>query len=62
MTFLGGNQKSVCEERTEVRQISQKGTEIKWGKVAGPGKRVPSRGKRVFKGPVARGNRTDLRL
>ena len=55
MTFLGGNQKSVCEERTEVRQISQKGTEIKWGKVAGLGKRV-------LKGPVVRGNSTDLRL
>lgn len=62
MAFFGGNQKIICEERAEVKQISENGTEIKWGKWQGQGRESQAGGRGYFKGPVVRGNSTDLRL
>lgn len=62
MTFFGGNQKSIHDERTEAKQISERGIEIKSEKVARTRKRVSGRGKSTFKCPVVRGSSADLRL
>ena len=44
MAFFGGNQKSICEERVEVKQISENGTEIKWGKSGRAREESPKQG------------------